>query len=349
MKMQQFIEKHWYIKTNLLISIILFPLCCLFFIISRIRFYLYQFNLFKSYHLRVPVVVIGNISVGGAGKTPLTKYLATELQRRGIKVGVILRGYKSKTVEATVVTKHDTSDLVGDEALIYAMNNIRVAIGRDRYSAGLALLKQYPDTELILTDDGLQHYKLQRDYEIAVIDSTRMFGNNYVLPMGPLRETRRRLESVNMLVLNGIPTITQLDSLKKYNLAITLQNLVLDKIYNPITGDVLEIKDLQHKNVIAMAAIGNPQRFFNFIRDLGIQLKQAVAFPDHHNYKIIDIPLYSDIILVTEKDYAKLIQFNNVKIWVVLVKTELNSSILLEQISKLAQQVTKNNNCSETV
>ena len=159
MQLQQLIERHWYKKNNPLLCFLLLPLSLVFFCISKLRAYLYRSGIFKSYKLPVPVVIIGNISVGGAGKTPLTKHLAAALSAEGISVGVILRGYKSETKHATVVKSTDDSVKVGDEALIYANSGIRVAIGSNRYQAGLALLKQYPDIQIILADDDQKSFR----------------------------------------------------------------------------------------------------------------------------------------------------------------------------------------------
>ena len=334
MQLQQLIEKHWYKKNNLWLCILLLPLSLVFYCVSKFRAYLYQSGIFKSYKLPVPVVIIGNISVGGAGKTPLTKHLAHELSAKGISVGVILRGYKSETKLATVVKGTDDSVKVGDEALIYANSGIRVAIGINRYQAGLALLKQYPDIQIVLADDGMQHYRLQRDYEIAVIDSSRMLGNRFILPMGPLRETAARLKQVNAVVFNGkIPL-----HINRYlNLPglVVEQTLVLDKIYNPETNQNVSVSDLRQSKVAALAGIGNPQRFFDFISGLGIKAEKKLAFPDHYHYTAEDIPNDYPIILVTEKDYAKISKLKNAKIWVVLVKTNLSNPELLTQITRL--------------
>ncbi|MBP9742857.1 MAG: tetraacyldisaccharide 4'-kinase [Burkholderiales bacterium] len=346
MQLQQLIENHWYYKVNWVLSIVLLPLSGIFFLISTFRKMLYRSGVLKSYALPVPVIIIGNISVGGAGKTPLTKYLAQELTNSGVSVGIILRGYKSQVKTTKIVVAADSSQLVGDEALIYAQNNLRVAIGANRYLAGLTLLAQYPDIRLILADDGLQHYRLKRDYEIAVIDSDRMFGNHFVLPMGPLRETVNRLKSVNAIVVNGtMPSFIKNNFLSPQ---LTIgQTLILDKIYNPktaiaitiaelITGNFAQKSTTSIKNrIIAMAAIGNPQRFFNFLTNSGIKLAQAISFPDHYSYAIGDLPQSEDIILVTEKDYTKLAAFNRENIWVVMVKPQLDNYALLDQIHKL--------------
>jgi tetraacyldisaccharide 4'-kinase len=335
MKLQAIIEQHWYTKTNIILSIILFPLCVVFYVVSKVRYYSYKYKLLKSYQLPIPVVIVGNISVGGAGKTPLTQHLVTELEKSGIKAGVILRGYKGENRQARIVTATDDSKLVGDEALIYAKNGVKVAIGANRYEAGITLLNAYPELQLVIADDGLQHYRLKRDYEIAVIDSTRMLGNNFLLPMGPLRETASRLKTVNAVVING--GSTQLpENLCTYmpHLVVT-QNLVLAGISNPVTGQFIEPTTLKTKKILALAAIGNPERFFNFLRDLSITLDKTLAFPDHYPFQAHDLPSTHEVILVTEKDYVKLSPLNNDRIWVVKVTTKLNNDLLLSQVKNL--------------
>ena len=336
MKLQNIIEKHWYKKINLMLSIVLLPACLIFYTISKIRYHLYKYHILKSYKLPVPIVIVGNISVGGAGKTPLTKMLAHELEL--INVGIILRGYKGSASKQGIVVLPDmTSDEVGDEALIYAQHGFKVAIGSDRYSAGLMLLATYPEIQLIIADDGLQHYRLQRDFEIAVIDASRLFGNNFMLPMGPLRETISRLDDVNAIVVNGVMDKTKLQSLQlsdKNKSKLYTQQIVFDKIYNPVTSTYANPGQFLNQRVCAIAAIGNPTKFFNLLGSLGIQLEQTLSFPDHYKYKSTDIPPNTTI-LVTEKDYTKLHKFVNPNIWVVYIKTQLNDDQLVNQIQAL--------------
>lgn len=328
MKLQQLIEKHWYTRLNPLLVIILLIPTLLFLAISKTRYYLYKFSWFKSYKLPVPVVIVGNISVGGVGKTPLTKMLALQLSAQGKKVGIILRGYKSQNKTARVVSADSNSVEVGDEALIYATNGLKVAIGSNRYLAGLKLLETYPDLDLIIADDGLQHYKLQRDFEIAVVDGSRLFGNKFLLPMGPLRETRSRLKSVDAIVLNGRTTSK---ILQPYVDKLYIQDLVLDKIYNPLSGEDTPVAYFTDKSVTAIAAVGNPDRFFKLLHKAQIYPKQQLIYPDHYHYTLDDIP-QNCLILVTEKDYTKLAKFNNPNIYVVLVKAHLNNNALLNKL-----------------
>lgn len=345
MNLQQIIEKHWYKKDNLLgnicLNIFLLPFSFIFLLTSKFRRLMYEYRVFRSFKLPVPVTIIGNITVGGSGKTPLTKHIARELLENNIKAGVILRGYKSKTSDATIVKNNDDPEVVGDEALIYANNNIPVAIGRNRYLAGLKLLEEYPDIDIILSDDGMQHYRLQRDFEIAVIDESRILGNNCVLPNGPLREPTSRLKEVNAIVINSQNDLadtwflTNLGFKKSATQLRLSQKLVLDKIYNPITGEKISINKLEDKSIAAMAAIGNPQRFFKFIEEHGISLNKTFAFSDHYYYQSSDIPTNYDIILTSDKDYTKLAKFNPKNIYVINVTSQLNNNKLIENISNL--------------
>ena len=201
--LQKTVETHWYQKQNIYLLILLLPCSWLFYIISKLRYYGYRFDILKQYRLPIPLIVVGNISVGGVGKTPFVIYLVQQLQNMNIHVGVVLRGYKgSQNNDACVINNTHNSAQVGDEAMLYLWHDIPVAIGKNRYDAGLALIKQYPHLQLIISDDGLQHYRLYHDYEIVIIDESRMFGNGYLLPCGPLRETTSRLKSVNCIIIN---------------------------------------------------------------------------------------------------------------------------------------------------
>lgn len=333
------IEKHWYHKKNIGLFSIFLPLGIVFALITELRYWLYRLNILKKYKLPIPVVVIGNISVGGVGKTPLTKHIANELQFKNIKVGIILRGYKGSAKQPMIVTSQSDSHITGDEAIIYAQNKIPVAIGVNRYAAGKLLLEHYPNLDIILADDGMQHYKLYHDYVVAVVDATRMFGNKRLLPQGPLREPIKRLKQVNAVVMNGSTT-------KSSHLPCRLiinQTVTLDKIYNPITQEILDTNHLTHKNLLAIAAMGNPQRFFDLLEQNNIHPTKTMTFPDHYHYVANDIEDGFDYILVTEKDYTKLAKFNNAKIWVVLIKVSLNNDRLLKEIMNLVHKHKYNN------
>lgn len=336
MKLLQLIEKHWYIKSNPLLTILLTPFSIIYGLIVRIRTIMFQVNLKSSTKLSVPVVVVGNIGVGGAGKTPLTKHIAEELLKSKIQVGIILRGYKGSSKTPRIVYANDDSLEVGDEALIYAQAGYRVAIGSKRVDAGKTLLAHYPDTQLLLADDGLQHYYLQRDFEICVIDSSRIFGNKQLLPLGPLRESVSRLHSVNAIVINGDYNSAKLNhALSKYrHIPTYYQQLEFIHLYNPVLKISKSIQDFQHEKVLLMAAIGNPRRFFDYLAKLGLNITETQFFPDHYHYQAVDInPEYA--IITTEKDYTKLAKFNAPNIWIAVVKAKLNNELLISSIKNL--------------
>lgn len=338
MKLQDIIEQHWYHKSNLLLTLFLFPFSLVYGLIIHARKLLFNLKLKPQSNVGVPVVIIGNISVGGAGKTPLTKAIATELIARGIKVGIVLRGYKSNSHGELIVSAKDSSILVGDEALIYAQAGFRVAIGSKRVAAAKLLIEKYPDIQLILADDGMQHYYLQRDMEICVVDSSRMFGNQQLLPLGPLREPMRRLKKVSAIVINGHANQNKLASiLAKYAVPVYYQELEFIHFYNPQTQQIATVQEMKNKHLMAIAAIGNPARFFNYLKNLGLELSKQQSFPDHYHYLKSDInPQYA--IITTEKDYTKLARFNAANIWVTIVTTKLDNCQLIEQIVRLTQK-----------
>ncbi len=338
MKLQHIIEQHWYNKVNPYLALLLFPFSIIYAIIIIIRRWLFILKLKTQTKIAVPVVIIGNISVGGAGKTPLTKALATDLIAKGIKVGIILRGYKGSADKELIVKTTDSSAIVGDEALIYAQAGFRVAIGRKRVAAAQLLLSEYPETQLILADDGMQHYYLDRDMEICVIDSSRMFGNQQLLPLGPLRESMNRLKSVDAIVINGYANQDKLTSiLAKYPVPLYHQELEFVHFYNPQTQQIATIQQMKDQRLMAIAAIGNPIRFFNYLKALGLKLSEQRAFPDHYHYLKSDISSQYAII-TTEKDYTKLAQFSATNIWVTVINAKLNDNQLLEKIVRLTQK-----------
>ena len=271
-------------------------------------------------------MVVGNISVGGVGKTPLTIHLVKTLQKHNIFVGVILRGYKGSVTTPMICNKNSDVKMVGDEAILYANCDIPVCVFSNRYLAGLELLKNYPSLDMIIMDDGLQHYALKRDYEIVVIDTTRYFGNKFVLPNGPLRETVSRVKMADVLVLNG--DSQQSNDLDNIKIPIIYQNLAINKIYNPKLDYYYSIEELNTMKITVMVAMGNPERFCQFLIKNGINITNKLFYADHYYYQEQDIPNNSDIILVTSKDYTKLKQYNNSKIVIVTIDVILSNNYL---------------------
>ncbi len=286
---------------------------------------------------KVPVVVIGNISVGGTGKTPLTLYLTELLQQAGYRVGIVSRGYGARSDKpmVRVVTYHSHPEDVGDEALLLAMRTqVPVFIGRNRPAAIRALLAA-KHCDVVLSDDGLQHYRMGRVMEIVVIDGERRCGNGACLPAGPLREKPSRLQACDFRVVNG--KATKADEYSMLVSGDTLQALLQPAEQLPLTT-------LRGKTVHAVTAIGNPQRFFAMLEQAGIQYQPHV-FPDHHLFQGDDIGFADHWpVIMTEKDAVKcrfLLDENTaVAYWYLPVRAELDqdfAAAFLQRIEKVSQ------------
>ena len=281
----------------------------------------------------VPLVVVGNITVGGTGKTPVIISLANSLQAEGVNVGIVSRGYGSQTSHYPLQVRSTTGNKeAGDEALLIAKATAcPVFIDADRVAAVNALLKNYPNIQIVLSDDGLQHYRLHRDFEIAVLDAQRGIGNGYGLPAGPLREPAKRLAEVNAILVNGEPSaLTQSDVLQAaeyFQLKPTAWAKVVDnKNVNDIPiGEVLPWQEQEQEQeqaqgqgqgqVKAIAAIGNPARFFYTLSNLGVTFT-PVTFDDHHPFTAADFAGFADdTIIMTSKDAIKCAEFAKENWW----------------------------------
>lgn len=308
------IEHYW--RSINLVSVLLLPLAVLFCSIALTRKALYRCGLLKSYKAPVPVLVVGNISVGGTGKTPLIIELIKQLQQRGFKPGVISRGYGGQSTSwPQQVVEDSTPQQVGDEpVLIYQHTGAPMVVGPDRRQ-DIELLLSTANCDLILSDDGLQHYALQRDVEIAVVDAQRLFGNRFCLPAGPLREPVRRLKQVDLTLYNG--TGMSEDS---FLLHAAECSSVCD------TGIKKSLQDFSNTTVHAVAGIGHPQRFFSMLEEAGINVI-AHVFPDHHDYCSKDVSFADDLpVLMTEKDAVKCRDFDLDILWSVPVQLKLTES-----------------------
>jgi tetraacyldisaccharide 4'-kinase len=306
------LQHHWYRLSPL--HLLLFPLSLIFRSLAALRRFLYRSGILSSIKIPVPVVVVGNISVGGTGKTPLTLWLVQQLIENGWHPGIVSRGYtKNKVRQKTPreVSFDDAANVVGDEPLLMAQRALcPVWIGRDRPAAALALLQSHPECDIILSDDGLQHYRLQRDAEIAVVDGARRFGNGMLLPAGPLRETVSRLKSVDAVVING-------GEAQNGEFVMRLEGTRFHNLLNP--GLVVTSAEFAGQRLHAIAGIGHPRRFFTHLEHLGLFAQQH-PFPDHHHYTAEDIAFEdADAILMTEKDAVKCASFATEKCWVLRV------------------------------
>lgn len=287
---------------------ILFPVAVMYGFIAGIRrFYLQRM---KQTVFPVPVIVVGNLTVGGAGKTPLVIAIAKALLEKGIRVGIVSRGYGARGAFPREVNREDKAVDVGDEPLlIRKKTDCPVVIAPKRVEAVQYLLKHY-QPHVIISDDGLQHYAMGRAVEIVVIDGSRGLGNGLIFPAGPLRERASRLNTVDFVVVNGgeWPGAYQMD-------------MVVNEITMLIDGKVVQPTDLKQP-VAAIAAIGHPERFYKTLNHLNVSF-QSYSFSDHYAYKQSDLMFNEKHIVMTEKDAAKCLSFATDNMFVVSVSAEL--------------------------
>jgi len=332
-------QNHWYRFT--LLHIILLPLSWAFGALVAIRKWGYQSGVFSSVTLPVPVIVVGNITVGGSGKTPLVLWLADFLSAQGKHPGIISRGYGGDARQATAVTLGSDAAQVGDEPLLLAQrSHCPVWVGRDRAAVGEALLAACPECDVLICDDGLQHYRLQRAVEIAVIDGERGLGNGLLLPAGPLREKPRRLDSVDAVVVNArrsgfIQTSERCrdksrptdQSIPDGYFEMQLLGEIFYNLKNPALRFTAEkfVAEFSDKRCHAIAGIGDPQRFFSYLESLGLNITPH-AFADHHPFAAEDLRFgENDVVLMTEKDAVKCSLFAQENFWVLPVSAQMDA------------------------
>ncbi len=272
----------------------LLPLAGLFTVLAALRRGLYRAGILPVYRSRRLVVVVGNLTVGGAGKTPFVMWLAGELARRGVRVGIALRGYRGSQGAARRVGPGDAAEDVGDEAVMIRRRlQLPVAVGAER-AAAVRLLE--PDCDVIICDDGLQHYALARDLEVAVVDGMRGLGNGWHLPAGPLRESASRLDDVDSVVVNG-PGYEREGAVR-----MSLEPLAVVALAD---GARRPLADFAGREVIAAAAIGNPGRFFAMLRAAGLVVDSR-TLPDHARFTPVQAGVGQGLpVLLTEKDAVK--------------------------------------------
>lgn len=323
-------------QTRSLLTWLLAPFSLLFWLISQIRLWLYRANWLKSYRAPLPVLVVGNISVGGNGKTPAVIWLVEQLQQHGIRTGVISRGYGGKNrVFPQLVTADSDPALMGDEPVLIAQRTrAPVAISPNRRESIELLLSQF-ELDLIITDDGLQHYALHRDWEWVIVDGERLFGNGFVLPAGGLRELPSRLKRVNAVIYNG-----RNPSAHGFTMSLNAVNAV-----NLLRGEQKPLTAFANSNWKAMAGIGNPSRFFTTLRQY-LPLAQAelddisrssrlYAFADHQAYTAEMLKPLANAdqpLLMTEKDAVKCRTFAEPNWWFVPVEADFPIAGQREQL-----------------
>lgn len=311
----------------------LIPLSLLFARIAAGRRMLYLARLCRSVRLPVPVVVVGNLVVGGAGKTPVVMALVEALRGAGWHPGVVSRGYGGQWRSPGLVGADTPAAACGDEALLLAQSlAVPVAVGRRRADAARLLLQAHPDCDVLICDDGLQHYGLARDVELVVIDRARGFGNRWLLPAGPLREPVQRLATVQGLLLHGETA----DAAAAQRLQQALPSRPRQWSLDMRMGAPRALAGGQERGwaewagvrVHAVAGIGHPERFFAALRARGLQVL-AHAFPDHHAYAPGELSFPGgDPVLLTGKDAVKCAQPASTRYWVVPLAAELPPALL---------------------
>ncbi len=313
---------------------LLLPLSGIYWLLSSLRRSLYRSGLMRTRQAKVPVVVVGNITAGGTGKTPVTIWLANSLAERGFSPGIVSRGYGgSKSGTSMRVDARSDPAVVGDEPVLIAMRTGRpVVVDADRGRGAAMLVADGAD--LVIADDGLQHYALARDYEICVVDGARGLGNGLLLPAGPLREPASRIEDVDQVLVNGrlheerVAMSTGLQNAIEFRLVAAEACRLNGSLNRPI-------ERFAGTTVHAVAAIGNPDRFFDTLRGHGIQVIEH-AFPDHAPLRPEQLDFGDNFdILMTEKDAVKFPRQVPDRYWYVPVDVEIDPVVAapwLEQI-----------------
>ncbi len=324
---------------------VLLPLSGIYWLLSALRRFLYGAGVLRTRRAKVPVIVIGNITAGGTGKTPVTVWLASSLAERGFSPGIVSRGYGgSKSGTSMRVDVRSDPAVVGDEPVLIALRTGRpVVVDADR-ARGAAMLVQ-DGADLVIADDGLQHYALARDYEICVVDGARGLGNGALLPAGPLRESVSRIGEVDQVLING--RLRERQEAMPTGLQNAIEFRLAAKEALRLDGSLSRpIERFAGTTVHAVAAIGNPGRFFDMLRGHGIQVIEH-AYPDHAPLQPGDLDFGDDFdILMTEKDAVKFPRRVSDRFWYVPVDVEIDPASAapwLEQIeSRMRNEQTHN-------
>jgi tetraacyldisaccharide 4'-kinase len=317
------LQRHWTRPT--LTSTLLLPLAWLFSLLVFLRRSAYRRGWLCTIHVGVPVIVVGNITAGGSGKTPLVIWLVNALRARGLRPGVVSRGYGGNASGCVDVERRSDPGEVGDEPLlIHYKTGAPVMVGRDRVAAARTLLARHPGIDVILSDDGLQHYRLHRDVELAVLDAATGLGNARPLPAGPLREPPSRLATVDAVIEvmrgNASPS-----------------NLVPDKTWTVryLAGQAYPLIEPQRKTALdalpqrdwlAVSGIGQPQAFFDMLSAHGLRFTPR-SFADHHAYRADDLP-HDGAVLMTEKDAVKCLRFAAADWWAVELEVKPQAGLI---------------------
>ena len=341
----RFLEQCWYSKPGPLYLLI--PLEWAF----RLAVFFRRNTLLKKKQkIPLPTIVVGNITVGGTGKTPVVIALAKYLKAQGYKPGIISRGYsKDRDIDqntySIVVNENSDPAVVGDEPLvIVTKTKCPFVVNLDRVKAGRDLIKHFPECDVLISDDGLQHYKMHRDLEICVLDGERMAGNGHQLPVGPLREGIHRLHDVNWIMVNEPHDINSANSLTdKAVVPITIKPAALINLQSQETKPLNFLRELER--FVAVAGIGNPERYFRTLETYTSNFERA-PFTDHHPYKLEDFVWYGhQTVVMTAKDAVKCRPFAKSNWWYLDVDAKLENGFLAQfhqQLDAIIQKLSHN-------
>jgi len=332
-RLRLWLEGVWY--QGLPGAFLLWPLAAIFALGTSLRRLAYRLGLRSIYQAQIPVIIVGNLSVGGTGKSPVVAAIVDALQRRGLRVGILARGYGANLHEPREVVVGVSASEVGDEPLMHALTTgARVVVSPDR-AAGARHLESL-GVDVIIGDDGLQHYGLARDLEIVVVDASRGFGNGRLLPAGPLRESVERLSSVDFVIVNGSTAAHSDWRGREGALELRLFPAAARRVDDARQWRALE--SFRGAPVHAVAAIGNPSRFFDLLRQSGLEIREQ-AFADHHAFVATDFQFGDETpILMTSKDAVKCRSFAQPHMWELPVTARLSPDdgrVLVDRICAL--------------
>ena len=313
------------------LNYLLFPLSLVYGLLMLARRHCYRLGVFKRISLAVPVIVVGGVTVGGSGKTPVVLSLIRHFQDKGFRPGVVCKGYKGHSpFWPREVNDSTTAALVGDEAqLIYELTGAPVVAGPERARNGVCLIDKF-GCNILLSDDGFQHHALERDLDILVLDGQAGYGNGWCLPAGPLREFRSQIKRADIVLVNGTNEKFRFEEPDASRMSVRIS-----EAYNLSGGIRKQLSEFTGEPVHGVAGVGNPVRFFRQLEQLGIDLARH-PFPDHHQFEESDLDFGDDgLILMTEKDAIKCrdMTITN-KLWAIPAITEIDQRVF-DQIDQL--------------
>lgn len=336
----QHLQQQW--QEGGLLSTLLTPFSWLVRLLVAAKSFLYRHKLKAAYRAPCPVIIVGNIYVGGTGKTPLVIALVQELAKKGFTPGVISRGYGVKIgpKARTALGANASASQVGDEPSLIA-RHAPVSVHPNRQLAVEKLLATWPKTDIIISDDGLQHLKLQRDIEIVVQDNRRT-GNGKLLPAGPLREPASRLKQVDFIITNLKSThLNNFLAEFRHEIAMILEPVSFTHIASGQSFTAAQfISEHKDQPMAAIAGIGQPDRFFTTLAQLQLKITQQTPFPDHHAFSANDFKaIQADIILMTSKDACKCNTLADTRLWSVNVEPRFSNPLFFDLIEEKIRQL----------